>query len=144
MNEHEEVEITIAAMKSVGINSKEAKEIFTVIAAILHLGNSKFTTKVDGGLDGCQIVNRSSSLEVARRFLQIDHIAVEQCLTFRELQAMAPGGKTVTYQVPRNIAQAAARLDTLAKVMFERLFNLIVEQINIALDSKGTLRFLNG
>lgn len=39
-----------------------------------------------------------------------------------------------TLQVPQNPVQAAARRDAVAKSLYERLFDLIVSRINVALD----------
>eukprot|EP00598_Pedospumella_elongata_P013182 CAMPEP_0185001954 /NCGR_PEP_ID=MMETSP1098-20130426/72509_1 /TAXON_ID=89044 /ORGANISM="Spumella elongata, Strain CCAP 955/1" /LENGTH=70 /DNA_ID=CAMNT_0027529339 /DNA_START=44 /DNA_END=253 /DNA_ORIENTATION=- len=47
---------------------------------------------------------------------------------------MAPGGCTEEYQIPQHSAQAAARRDAIAKAIYEHLFDLIVERINVALD----------
>ncbi|CCI42021.1 unnamed protein product [Albugo candida] len=47
---------------------------------------------------------------------------------------MAPGGKIERYQVPQNPSQACARRDSLAKIIYGRIFDFLVERINHALD----------
>lgn len=38
------------------------------------------------------------------------------------------------YQIPQHSTQAAARRDAIAKSIYEQMFDLIVERINVALD----------
>lgn len=47
---------------------------------------------------------------------------------------MAAGGRIERYEVPQNPTQANARRDAICKSLYERLFNLIVSRINVALD----------
>ena len=39
-----------------------------------------------------------------------------------------------TFQIPQNTTQSSARRDAISKTMYERLFNLIIQRINIALE----------
>ena len=55
----------------------------------------------------------------------------------RELLTMSPGGQIEKYDVPQNPSQAAVRRDTIAKSLYERLFDLIVGRINVALDPRN-------
>lgn len=50
---------------------------------------------------------------------------------------MSPGGQIEKYDVPQNPSQAAVRRDTIAKSLYERLFDLIVSRINVALDPRN-------
>ena len=47
---------------------------------------------------------------------------------------MAPGCKTETYQVPLNPTQASLARDALVKSIYSKLFDELVEQVNVALD----------
>lgn len=55
-------------------------------------------------------------------------------MLFRELQTMAPGGKVELYKVPQTPTQAQDRRDAVCKSLYERMFDLIVSRINVALD----------
>ena len=43
MNDAEEFEITLAAMRSVGMKNSQIRSIFSLLAAILHLGMAPLT-----------------------------------------------------------------------------------------------------
>ena len=133
LSEKDEFEITINAMKSVGMESKNIKSIFNLVAAVLHLGNIQFSDELINGTDGA-VIKKKESLHIACKCLEIDPDVLQHVFTYRELQTMSPGGVMDVYQVPQNTAQAVARKDAVGKAIYERLFNTIVHQINRALD----------
>ena len=133
VNEGVEFDLTWQAMRSVGMDAKTCKAVLSLVAAVLHVGNVRFTAHAEGSADGSKVA-KDELLALACRHLQVDPAALSHALRHRELQTMAPGGKVDTYQVPQNPSQAAARRDGVAKAVYERLFNTIVYQINRALD----------
>ncbi|GMH63925.1 hypothetical protein TL16_g03840 [Triparma laevis f. inornata] len=137
MDDREEFETTDNAMKSVGIGDKRRDAIFGVVAAVLHLGNVKFSPKQIDDAEGCSIdADSKPSLEKFCDLLDLDAKAIGKALTTRKLQTMAPGGKVETYSVPQNPVQAAGRRDAMGKALFERLFDLLVQRVNVSLDVK--------
>lgn len=138
-----EFDVTIAAMRAVGMKNPQIKSIMALVAAVLHFGNIQFQPKQVEGAEGSKIV-KGPSLRKCCELLQIGEAELEGVLTFRELQTMAPGGKVETFQVPQNTVQAAARRDALSKAIYERLFNLIVKRINVALDPEKERVNLDG
>lgn len=133
MNDAEEFEITIAAMRAVGMGSKQIQAILSIVAAVLHLGNVTFKAKQVDSAEGCE-VGGGQALTHFCDLLRIEPSVVRHVLGYRELQTMAAGGKIDTYQVPQNPIQAASRRDAVAKSLYERLFDMIVNRINVALD----------
>eukprot|EP01032_Pedospumella_encystans_P021093 gene21093-23935_t len=134
-----EMEVTLNAMKSVGMKNGQIKSILSLVGAILHLGNIEFESIQMEGVEGCRVITKASTpsgiaLRKACELLGVDAKAFVRCLTVRELTTMAPGGRTEEYQIPQHSAQAAARRDAIAKAIYEHLFDLIVERINVALD----------
>jgi myosin I len=133
VDDRDEVKVTIAAMRSVGLSNKVIQSVFSLLAAILHLGNVKFLSKQIDGVEG-SVLKPSDSLNSFCELSKVNPEDLVQALTYRELQTMAAGGQSVTYQVPQNPVQAAARRDTISKSMYSNLFDLIVARINTALD----------
>ena len=88
------------------------------------------------GAEGSKITTREPLAKFCD-LVQMDSDTLTHVLTFRELQTMAPGGKVDVYQVPQNNIQAAARRDAIAKALYERLFDMVVKRINVALDTEG-------
>mmetsp|Transcript_10766 Transcript_10766/g.16368 ORF Transcript_10766/g.16368 Transcript_10766/m.16368 type:complete len:1196 (-) Transcript_10766:132-3719(-) len=133
LNDSEEFNVTINAMRSVGMGKNQIQAILSLVAAIMHLGNVVFTPRQVSGADGSAIQNKDE-LRHFCDLTKLDLTAVEHSLTFRQLQTMAAGGRVESYEVPQNTSQASARRDALCKSLYERMFNLIVSRINVALD----------
>ena len=133
VNDSKEFEVTLAAMRSVGMTSSQIQSFLSLISGILHIGNVRFQPEQVDGAEGSKITNRTSLIAFCN-LLKIDEDQLVHVLTYRELQTMAAGGKIDTYQVPQSPVQANARRDAIAKSLYERLFNLIVRRINVALD----------
>lgn len=135
VSDSDDFEDTVNAMRSVGMNSVLIDQIFALVAIVLHIGNIRFVSKQEGDLEGSEIPKSSLyTLQLLTDLANMDMNAFVYCLTHREMQTMAAGGKTETYQVPQNPVQASARRDAVAKAIYERLFDMIVLQINQSLD----------
>jgi myosin-1 len=135
VDDAKEFDHTMSAMQAVGLGDKQIHAILNLIAAILHLGNVEFKAKQIDNAEGTEISQQS--LDKLSKFCDLincDINVMKHVLCFRELQTMSPGGKIDTYQVPQNPIQAASRRDALAKSIYERLFDMIVSRINVALD----------
>jgi myosin-1 len=138
LNDSEEFETTVAAMRTVGMGNKQIQAILTLVASVLHLGNVTFRPLQVEAAEGSDV----SSTDALSKFcdlVKVDVAVIRHVLTHRELQTMAPGGKIDTYQVPQNPIQASARRDAIAKSIYERLFDMIVNRINVALDPDKAL-----
>lgn len=128
-----EFEETMAAMQHVGIKRKQMELVIQTIAAVLHLGNINFQGQTVGDAEGSTVKDRQS-LEIACELLGLDVDRLEHALCYKLLQTMAPGGKIESYEVPQNTSQAQAQRDSIAKMVYDRLFDFLVERINHALD----------
>ena len=137
IDDRADFDLTMAAMGNVGIKGKQAQSILNLLAAVLHIGNVKFSAAQVGGAEGSRVAKGSDALACFCTLLALDSGALAHALTHRELQTMAPGGKVDVYQVPQSPAQAGARRDAVAKAIYERLFDLIVQRINAALDTSS-------
>jgi myosin-1 len=132
VDDAKEFKITLEAMRNVGISNKQIQSILSLVASILHIGNVGFQSKEIGDAEGSKIMNKEALLTFCD-FCKVDEAKIAHVLIFREMQTAGPSGKTEVYQVPQNPVQAAARRDAIAKAIFEKLFDLIVERINVAL-----------
>lgn len=133
MNDSEEFEVTISAMRAVGMGSKQIQAILSLVAAVMHIGNVVFKPKQVDNAEGCEIGGGTAMTHFCD-LVRIEPSVIRHVLCYRELQTMAAGGRVDTYQVPQNPIQAAARRDAIAKSLYERLFDMIVNRINVALD----------
>eukprot|EP00163_Fabomonas_tropica_P023567 TRINITY_DN4092_c0_g1_i1.p1 TRINITY_DN4092_c0_g1~~TRINITY_DN4092_c0_g1_i1.p1 ORF type:complete len:1363 (+),score=391.36 TRINITY_DN4092_c0_g1_i1:958-5046(+) len=121
---------TIQAMELLGMNSEDRDAVFRVLAAILHLGNIVFVTKKSGDEEEaeaaeCADTGDDSPLAHAAALLQVDADALHQAMCTRKLTI---NGESVTRKF--NVENASNARDALAKAIYQRLFQHIVEQIN--------------
>jgi len=118
------------AMKSVGFENEEVNSIWSLMAAILHLGNVDFTPDGDTAtISNKDLVNRIAKL------LSTDVESVSSALTTRTVSA---GGDVIAAQHTAEIAEYSR--DALAKAIYDRLFASIVKRINsqIQVDQRMT------
>lgn len=133
VNDVQEFEETMVAMQHVGIKRKQVELVIQTLAAVLHIGNVQFKPETVGDAEGSSVADRQS-LQIACELLGLDAARVEHALCYKLLQTMAPGGKVESYEVPQNTSQAMAQRDSIAKTVYDRLFDFLVERINHALD----------
>ncbi|XP_078600009.1 unconventional myosin-XIX-like [Branchiostoma floridae x Branchiostoma japonicum] len=125
--------ITRQAMTSLGIGKCQQQEIFRLLSAILHLGNIVFNS--DAHDDGCPCTIEEDnqrcqkSLRVVCSLLGVNEDALGRCLTYRRITA-APGRRKSVFMKPCKPAECVARRDCLAKLLYARLFDWLVDIIN--------------
>ncbi|XP_010416014.1 PREDICTED: myosin-13 isoform X1 [Camelina sativa] len=122
VNDSKEYTKTREAMSIIGISLEEQEAIFRVVAAILHLGNIEFVT---GEEPDSSVPKDKTHLKIAAELFMCDEQALEDSLCKREM--VTPEETISRCLVPND---AALSRDALAKFVYARLFDWIVNKIN--------------
>ncbi|KAF1898314.1 hypothetical protein Lal_00033081 [Lupinus albus] len=125
LDESKEYSATRSAMDVVGISSEEQDAIFRVVAAILHLGNIEFVKGEE--MDSSMPKDEKSlfHLQTAAELFMCDAKALEDSLCKR---VIVTRDETITKWLDPETA--AVSRDALAKIVYTRLFDWLVDKIN--------------
>ncbi|XP_036590039.1 unconventional myosin-Va isoform X1 [Trichosurus vulpecula] len=118
---------TRQACTLLGINESYQMGIFRILAGILHLGNVGFTSRDS---DSCSIPPKHEPLSIFCDLMGVEYEEMCHWLCHRKLATA-----TETYIKPIPKLQATNARDALAKHIYAKLFNWIVDHVNQALHS---------
>uniref|UniRef100_A0A7N0RFE5 Myosin motor domain-containing protein n=1 Tax=Kalanchoe fedtschenkoi TaxID=63787 RepID=A0A7N0RFE5_KALFE len=139
VNDGKEYLATRRAMDIVGISEKDQEAIFRVVAAILHLGNIDFTKgkEVDSSIPKDD--KAKFHLKTTADLLMCDAVALEDALCKRVMI-------TPEEVIKRSLDPQSASIsrDGLAKTIYSRLFDWLVDKINNSIGQDPNSKSLIG
>ncbi|NXT53306.1 MYO1F protein, partial [Pluvianellus socialis] len=115
------------AMQVIGIRGEDQQLVLQIVAGILHLGNISF--REEGNYAR---VENADSLAFPAYLLGINQDRLNEKVTSRKMDSKW-GGRSESITVTLNVEQAAYTRDALAKGLYARVFDFLVESINRAM-----------
>uniref|UniRef100_A0A8D0GZ51 Myosin IXA n=1 Tax=Sphenodon punctatus TaxID=8508 RepID=A0A8D0GZ51_SPHPU len=114
------------AMEMVGFLPKTRRQIFSLLSAILHLGNIRYKKKTyrDDSIDICNL----EVLPIVSELLEVKEEMLFEALVTRK--TVTVGEKLI---LPYKLAEAVTVRNSMAKSLYSALFDWIVFRINHAL-----------
>ncbi|XP_056146233.1 unconventional myosin-Vb, partial [Lampris incognitus] len=130
VNDAEDFGRTREAFTLLGVKESSQNSIFKILASILHLGNVQIYSERDG--DSCRVSRDNTHLKSFSQLLGVELDQMQHWLCHRKLVTTSE-----TYVKSMSCRQAANARDALAKHIYARLFDWIVEHINMALHTSS-------
>ncbi|KAJ3156727.1 Unconventional myosin-Ie, partial [Irineochytrium annulatum] len=128
INDAEEYADMKNGMKVCSISPADQTSILQILAGILHLGNIHFAEE---GNDAK--VADPETLAFPAYLLGVSEDTLRAKLTSRVMTTGGFGKRGSAYNVPMNVQQANGTRDALAKSLYSRMFDWIVQAVNSAL-----------
>eukprot|EP00756_Hemistasia_phaeocysticola_P030292 Hpha_TRINITY_DN16281_c3_g1::TRINITY_DN16281_c3_g1_i1::g.14845::m.14845/K10357/MYO5; myosin V len=120
------------AMRTVGIDEGDARSLYNVLAAVLHLNNLVFKDKESGG-SSLSAAHMGVLEFVAKELLHVPAAQLEEGLTMA--QRVVVGERILS---PLDASRATEQRDSLCKALYEGVFLWLVLKINSLIDSSET------
>jgi len=136
---------TISALTMLGFTSKQQDDMLRILAAILHLGNVNISSCVKDAkqnevdTESSYIAPSDRHLLVLSELLGVEINAMRKWLCHRKIVSTRE-----VFLKPMTVEQANGARDALAKHIYAELFNWIVTNINISLQSPSQLHCFIG
>jgi len=116
------------AMRHVGVSKEDQKNIFRLVAAVLHIGNINFKAKSGG--ESCSVSSSSSKeVEKAAKLLHVRPKDLQRAITHRTISSRT---ESITSPLT-SVDECIKTRDALSKALYSRNFLHLIDLINIAI-----------
>ncbi|CAG0920544.1 unnamed protein product [Notodromas monacha] len=131
------------SLQTFNVTEPERLSIYSTVAAVLHLGNVSFEENPDDSRGGCRVAAGSeAALAAAASLLGVNAGELQQALLSRVMQTAKGGYKGTIIMVPLKPWEATSARDALAKAVYSKLFDYIVNKINRSIPFQSSAHYI--
>nr|CCA15693.1 myosinlike protein putative [Albugo laibachii Nc14] len=120
----------VSAMTTVNIDQHLQKEIWKILAAVLHLGNIQLQSAETSEGESAEVAD-TVSVETCAELLGMDTYNLSRVITEREIAT-----RDEKFTIKRSVKEGGQIRDAIAKMIYSQLFKWIVFRINLTLGHK--------
>jgi len=144
MNDAGEFHKTKFSMGLLGFSDEETKQVFKVLASVLHLGNIKFAADVIDRSSNQPVtsIENKPLVDAIAKLLGTDAQGLNRALLTRSISTGVSARMSVIH-IQNSRVQAEQTRDSLAKSLYEKLFNWIVKKLNETLHTEKQEQMLS-
>ncbi|OMJ22911.1 Myosin-1 [Smittium culicis] len=135
INDSSEYSDVLSSMNIIGINEQDQDNLHRLLAAILWIGNVNFTENENSESQ----VSNPQVVEFIAYLLQTEPEFVASAFETRTIETQRGGRRGSVYKVPLNLTQATAARDALSMAIYTRMFDWIVNRINVSLQANANV-----
>jgi len=129
----------VHAMQTIGIEDADIQDILKVVAAVLHLGNTKFDAPPNNSEGSMVMRECDASFEVVSKLTGVDRKDLEKTLCYQVRIT-----KSEKIRSPVNVRHASESRDSLSKALFGLVFNFVVASANQSIGYRPDVKLFCG
>lgn len=134
-----EFEQVVHCMKTLEFTSGQIQSVWEVLASILHLGQLEFEEGKEAKVASSQISNQSTVFPLVLPLLGVSEAQLMTAMTNRGITTGRARRMSTFIAVPLSITQAKAGRDSLAKALYNCIFDMVVNQLNLCIKHPANL-----
>jgi myosin-5 len=136
IDDAKEFEELKTALSTLNFASEDQTSLFDLVAGILHLGQLKFQSVIDGEGEGSKILDDSDCISSLDSFSRLCGLKVEDIIYTLSARVITAGGES--YVKKLTPTQSSDARDALAKAIYGKMFDWIVVTINRSIKVEHT------
>ncbi|CAF0726267.1 unnamed protein product [Didymodactylos carnosus] len=132
------------SMDHIGLTSQNKINIYSTVAAVLHLGNISFEDDPESTKGGCKITaSTEQSLTITAEMLGLQVKELRMALITRVLMTKTSSSQNEkSIPVPLKAYESQGARDALAKALYVKLFDQIVNLVNKSIPFSSSVNYI--